>query len=103
MIIVHYLNQFFGGLGGEERAGVGLEARDGAVGPGKLLEQLFGGEAKVVLTLVCGDNYAVENQHAMLAAAAGPLRKIVGSAQNGEGNEYSASVAAENAVIASAR
>jgi glycine reductase len=69
MRIVHYLNQFFGGLGGEEKAGAALEARDGAVGPGKLLEQILGGDAKVVLTLVCGDNYAVENQQAMLAAA----------------------------------
>ncbi len=39
MRIVHYLNQFFGGLGGEEQAGAALEIRDGAVGPGKLLEQ----------------------------------------------------------------
>ncbi len=74
MRIVHYLNQFFGGLGGEEKAGVGLAARQEAVGPGKLLEQLLGGEAQVVLTLVCGDNYAVENQQAMLAAAVEKIR-----------------------------
>jgi glycine reductase len=73
MRIVHYLNQFFGGLGGEEAAGVALEARAGAIGPGKLMEQLFGADAKVVLTLICGDNYAVENQDAMLADA---LEKI---------------------------
>ena len=36
MRVVHYLNQFFGGIGAEEQAGMGLEARDGAVGPGKL-------------------------------------------------------------------
>ena len=65
MRIVHYLNQFFGGLGGEEHAGIALEIRDGAVGPGKVLEQLFGGECQVVTTLVCGDNYAVENQDAV--------------------------------------
>jgi glycine reductase len=74
MRIVHYLNQFFGGLGGEEKAGVALEARVGAVGPGKLLEQLLGGDAKVELTLVCGDNYAVEKQQAMLAAAMEKIR-----------------------------
>jgi glycine reductase len=71
MRVIHYLNQFFGGLGGEEKAGAPLEAREGGVGPGKLLEQLLGGE--VVLTLICGDNYAVENQDAMLASA---LEKI---------------------------
>lgn len=73
MRVVHYLNQFFGGLGGEEKAGVPLETRAGAVGPGKLLEQLLGEKTQVVLTLICGDNYAVENQEAWLAAA---LEKI---------------------------
>ncbi|HEX6769264.1 MAG TPA: glycine/betaine/sarcosine/D-proline family reductase selenoprotein B, partial [Candidatus Binatia bacterium] len=68
MRVVHYLNQFFGGVGGEDKAGMALEARDGAVGPGKLLEQLFGSDCQVVMTLVCGDNYAVENQEALTAA-----------------------------------
>ncbi len=75
MRIVHYLNQFFGGLGGEEKAGTPLEGREGAVGPGKLLEQLLGNEAKVVTTLVCGDNEAVENQDAMIAAAVEKIRE----------------------------
>jgi len=75
MRVVHYLNQFFGGLGGEEKAGTPLEVREGAVGPGKLLEELFGGDAKVVMTLVCGDNYAVENQDAMLADAVEKVRQ----------------------------
>jgi glycine reductase len=74
MRIVHYLNQFFGGLGGEEKAGEPLAVRDGAVGPGKLLEQLLGDQAKVALTLVCGDNFAVENQEAMIAAAVEKIR-----------------------------
>ena len=38
MRVVHYLNQFFAGIGAEEQAGSGLEARAGALGPGKLLE-----------------------------------------------------------------
>jgi glycine reductase complex component B subunit gamma len=75
MRIVHYLNQFFAGLGGEEKAGMPLETREGAVGAGKLFEQLIGGEAKVALTLVCGDNYAVENQNEMLAAAVQKVRQ----------------------------
>jgi len=69
MRVVHYLNQFFGGLGGEEKAGAPLEVREGAVGPGLLLEQLLGGDAKVVMTLICGDNHAVENQQEMIASA----------------------------------
>jgi glycine reductase len=75
MRIVHYLNQFFGGLGGEERAGTPLEVREGALGPGKLLEQLLGGDAKVVTTLICGDNHAVENQDAMVADAIEKVRQ----------------------------
>jgi len=73
MRVVHYVNQFFGGLGGEEKAGAPLESREGAVGPGKLLEQLLGIDAQVVRTLICGDNYAVENQASMIAAA---LQKV---------------------------
>lgn len=74
MRVVHYLNQFFGGLGGEEQAGAALETRDGSVGPGKLLEPLLGGDARIVQTLICGDNYAVENQDEMIAAALEKIR-----------------------------
>jgi glycine reductase len=74
MRIVHYLNQFFGGLGGEEQAGARLETRDGAIGPGKLLEQLLGDETHVVLSLICGDNYAVEHQDTFIAAALEKIR-----------------------------
>jgi len=69
MRVVHYLNQFFGGVGGEEKAGMRLEEREGAAGPGRLLEQLLGGNAKIVKTLVCGDNYAVEHQDEVIASA----------------------------------
>jgi glycine reductase len=75
MRVVHYLNQYFGGLGGEEKAGTPLESHDRAVGPGKLLEQVLGGEARVVMTLVCGDNYAVENQESVVAAALEKIRE----------------------------
>ena len=74
MRVVHYLNQFFGGLGGEAQAGVALQIRDGAVGPGQLLEQLLGGDARVIATLVCGDNYAVENLEAVVAEALNKIR-----------------------------
>lgn len=74
MRVVHYLNQFFGGLGGEERAGASLEVRDGAIGPGQLLKQLLGGDGQVVMTLICGDNFVVENQDAVIAEALGKIR-----------------------------
>jgi glycine reductase complex component B subunit gamma len=76
MKIIHYLNQFFGGVGAEEQAGVGLEFRDGAVGPGKLLEQLSGEGAQVAMTIICGDNYAVEHQDEVTAAV---LKRVEGT------------------------
>jgi len=61
MRIVHYLNQFFGGQGGEEAAHLVPSIQDGAVGPGKLLEQVLGEEARIVCTIIAGDNYAAEH------------------------------------------
>ena len=61
MRVVHYLNQFFGGMGGEEVANAPPEVRDGAVGPGRLLERVLGQDSQVVKTVICGDNFAAEN------------------------------------------
>ena len=36
--VVHYVNQFFGGIGGEDQANVGVSVKAGAVGPGRALE-----------------------------------------------------------------
>lgn len=55
--VVHYLNQFFGGIGGEEHADRPVEVRDGAVGPGRALEQEWRGAASIAATIVAGDNY----------------------------------------------
>ncbi len=74
MKIIYYVNQFFGGIGAEEHAGAPLEFRDGALGPAKLFEQLMGDGATVTLTIVCGDNYAVENQDAVTAAVLEKVR-----------------------------
>jgi len=74
--VIHYLNQFFGGIGAEEQAGVGLEFRDGAVGPAKVFEQLLGDGAQVVLTIVCGDNYAVEHQDELTATVLAKVKDV---------------------------
>ncbi len=76
MRIVYYLNQFFGGVGGEEQAGMPLEAREGAVGPGRLLEQLLGDDSRVVRTLICGDNHAVEHQEELTASVLEKIREV---------------------------
>lgn len=74
MRIVHYLNQFFGGIGGEEQAGSPLRALENAVGPGRLLEQTLGDGATVINTLVCGDNHAVEHQEELVVAVLDHVR-----------------------------
>jgi betaine reductase len=65
MRIVHYVNQFYAGLGGEDAASIGPQVRAGTVGPGRLLAQLLGDEYQIVATIVCGDNYAAS--HAAVA------------------------------------
>lgn len=58
--VVHYLNQFFAGIGGEEHADVGVSVRAEAVGPGRALQAALGDGARVVATIVCGDNSIAE-------------------------------------------
>ena len=59
--IVHYLNNHFGGIGGEEKADIPPEKRDGKVGPGMALEAALKDVAEVVGTVICGDSYFNEN------------------------------------------
>ena len=61
IIIVHYINQFFAGIGGEEKADIKPEVREGAVGPGMAIQAGFGGDAEIVATVICGDSYFGEN------------------------------------------
>lgn len=64
--IMHYLNQFFGGKGGEDKADTPLFFSEGPEGPGKRLQALLGDSAKITLTACCGDNYFVEHQAEVL-------------------------------------
>lgn len=59
--VVHYINQFFAGVGGEDKADYKPETRMEAVGPGLALNTAFKGEAEIVATVVCGDSYFNEN------------------------------------------
>ena len=58
--VIHGLNQFFGGLGGEEKASLPPRLVEGARGPGLLLQRIFP-DVQVVATVIFGDNYAAEN------------------------------------------
>lgn len=59
--VVHYINQFFAGIGGEEKADVKPEIREGAIGPGVALNTVFKDEAEIIATVICGDSYFNEN------------------------------------------
>ncbi len=59
--VVHYINQFFAGIGGEEKADHRPEVREEVLGPGLALQAGFKGEAEIVATIICGDSYFGEN------------------------------------------
>ena len=59
--IVHYINQFYAGIGGEDKADTPPEKRDGFVGPGMALNAALKDVADIVGTVVCGDSYFNEN------------------------------------------
>lgn len=60
--IVHYINQFYAGIGGEEKANIKPEIREGFVGPGMGLNGLLSKDgAEIVATIICGDSYFAEN------------------------------------------
>lgn len=59
--VVHYINNFFAGIGGEEKADIPPQVREGVVGPGMALQSAFKEEAEVVATVICGDSYFGEN------------------------------------------
>ena len=60
--IVHYLNQFYAQIGGEEKADVSPMIKKGALGPGNALEALLGDEVKITATVICGDNFFADHQ-----------------------------------------
>jgi glycine reductase complex component B subunit gamma len=59
--IVHYLNQFFGGIGGEDKAMEPPQVKDGPIGPGIAVENALRAkniDASIVCTAICGDSYS---------------------------------------------
>lgn len=73
--VAHYINQFFGGVGGEDAAGHEVEIREGSVGPGAALDKALADRGEVVLTIVCGDNYFHEQTESVLKTVLPALRK----------------------------
>ncbi len=92
--VIHYVNQFFAGIGGEEEASVLPKWFDGPRGPGQLIQR-WAPEIELVATLTAGDNYMAENlaegadkiialinQHVELDTGGRPTLLIAGPAFN---------------------
>ena len=73
--VVHYLNQFFAGIGGEERADVAPELRPVPVGPGVALQRALGDAAEIVATVICGDGRFADEPNATLREVLGLIER----------------------------
>lgn len=73
--VIHYINQFFAGIGGEDKADVGPEVREGVVGPGMAFKAALGGEAEIVATFICGDNYFANHMDEVSALVVETVRE----------------------------
>ncbi|QAT41215.1 glycine/betaine/sarcosine/D-proline family reductase selenoprotein B [Clostridium sp. JN-9] len=61
--VVQFLNQVQAGLGEDERMDIKPQAQNGAVGMGMLLKtMLMRNGADIIGTIVCGDNYFLQNK-----------------------------------------
>ncbi len=74
--VAQYLNQFFGQIGGEEKASAGVSFREGPVGAGILLQEHLQGKGKIVQTVICGDNFFAENPTEAVGTILERLRAI---------------------------
>ncbi|MBI4526693.1 MAG: glycine/betaine/sarcosine/D-proline family reductase selenoprotein B [Deltaproteobacteria bacterium] len=72
--VVHILNQFFAGLGGEEKADTPVGVLEGAAGAARGLQAQLGNQAKVVATIFFGDNYFHEHVEEVKDAVAREVR-----------------------------
>jgi len=68
MKVLHYLNQFFAGIGGEEQAGHEVIFLPRAVGVGVEIEKALKAHGAEFATVACGDNYFHEAEADALRA-----------------------------------
>ena len=66
--VLHYLNQFFGGIGGEDKAGHEVTFIPRAIGAGSVIYDALKRHEVEYATIVCGDNYFHEEEANALSA-----------------------------------
>ncbi len=74
--VVVYLNQFFGGVGGEEKADAAPLLKAGPAGPGVLLNELLRPDGEVVGTVLCGDDRMAEHEAEALPHVLALIRSL---------------------------
>lgn len=73
--ILYYVNQFFGQIGGEEKADFPPEVRMEAIGPAMGFQKELK-QGKVVATFICGDNFFNENKEEALNALDKAVKEV---------------------------
>jgi glycine reductase len=71
--ILHYVNQFFAGIGGEDKAGQDVVFMPRPTGVGNAIRNALKNYDVDYATLVCGDNYFHEDETKALHAIAGAI------------------------------
>jgi len=73
--IVHILNQFFAGIGGEDKADIPVTVVEGCAGAARGLQTQLADRAQITATIYFGDNYFHEHKESALAAIIAALEK----------------------------
>ncbi len=74
--VIHYINQFYAGIGGEDKADWGLEIVDGIKGPGLALKAALGNDFEIVSTIFCGDNTVSNNTEKIVSEIMEIVKKV---------------------------
>jgi glycine reductase complex component B subunit gamma len=74
--VVHVLNQFFAGIGGEDKANIAVGVVEGAAGAARGLQAELRDRGKVVQTVYFGDNYFHEHKHEAKEAIVSEVDKV---------------------------
>jgi len=74
--VIHFINQFFAQIGGEEKADTPFFVSDHVIGPGMAFQNSLGGDFEIVSTFVCGDNYFSENSEKILPEMVDEMKKL---------------------------
>lgn len=62
---IMYINQFFAGIGGEDKADFQPEIKAELIGPAMAINEIL--DAQVTHTVICGDNYMGSNEEAAVS------------------------------------